>query len=216
MLTFSGSPGLDADSVAAADLVVFADAHRATPTDTAGKQLLGLAALIDDVSEGQQTVQNIDRNTYPIFRGNHLANGGAPRELSLDLIQQGIDTGHIESGMEADFMVGGYGQRRKYLNLLWYDVRYGPQRLEGGFSVLKYNNLDWVVDKDCQPNRLYFMVKEYLQKYVVAPIGILDQAGTQLERLPKQDVYELLIGGYFNTGHEQPNSAVKLADLSEL
>jgi len=112
-------------------------------------------------------------------------------------------------------MIGGFGQRRNYLNQLWYDVRYGPQKLEGGFEVLKYNSLDWVVDKDCQLNRVYFGVKEYLQKYVVAPIGILDYAGPQMERLPKTDLYELLVGGYFNTGIERPNAWAKLLDLIE-
>lgn len=199
----------------ATDVLRYEDAGEGPPTDTQGKQLLGLAAQVDDVNEGDQTHQNVDRNVFTIFRGGRLHNSGVARALSLDLVQQSCDQVTIESGEEPDFMVGGFGQRRNYLNLLWYDVRYGPQRLEGGFEVLKYNNLDWVVDKDCQLARLYFGVKEYLQKYVISPIGILDQAGTQMERLPKQDLYEILVGGYFNLGCERPNAWVKTTDLSE-
>lgn len=205
--------------VIAGDFVYFQDAKltgSAAAAESTGKQITGLASLVDDTSEGvSSTIQNIDRTTFTIFRSSVLSNGGTSRALSLDLVQQLSDAIAQESGEEPDWMVGGYGQRRNYLNLLWYDVRYGPKDLRGGFEVLKYNNLDWVVDKDCQLGRIYAGMKDSLKKYVVAPIGILDQAGPQMERVPKTDVHELLIGGYFNAGIERPNTWGKMVDLTE-
>jgi hypothetical protein len=202
--------------VAAGDVICWHDSQSPAGSDAAGKQLLGLTSLIDDTSDSPSaTIQNIDRAVYPIFKATVTRNGSVARALSLDLIQKHLDSISIASGEECDWMVGGYGQRRNYLNLLWYDVRYGPKDLRGGFEVLKYNNLDWVVDKDCPDGQIITMVKEYVKKYVVAPIGILDQAGPQMERVPKTDTYELLIGGYFNIGHERPNSSGRLDDLIE-
>ncbi len=204
--------------VIAGDIVTYEDAiltGAAAPSDASGKQFTGLAALIDDVTEGLQTVQNIDRNVFTIFRGSRLHNSGTRRPLSLDLIQSAVDTAEQLAGEPPDFLVSGFGQRRNYLNLLWYDVRYGPQELKGGFTVLKYNNMDWYVDKDCQLARLYTFNRQQINKYEVQPIGILDQAGPQLERVPKFDIYEILVGGYANLGIIRPNGCVKLIDLIE-
>ena len=216
----NGNVAVAASAIAVTDIIAFEDAQLTgtwAPTDTAGKQILGLDSLIDDVTNGPQTIQNIDRNVYTIFRANCMRGGvpGTARPLSLDLIQEAIDRSENESGEVADFIVGGFGQRRNYLNLLWYDVRYGPQKLIGGFETLKYNQLDWVVDKDCTRGRLYVGTQEHLKKYVVAPLGILDQAGAQMERQPKTDLYELMIGTYMNLGHDRPNSWTKVVDLIE-
>ena len=214
----TGTDDPNSDGVVATDIICFEDSNQAAPdapSDVAGKQILGLASLVDNNTEGLTTVQNIDRSVRPIFNSSVLSNGGTDRPLSLDLMQQLVDEIEAESGETPDFMVAGFGQRRNYLNLLWYDVRYGPQKLIGGFRTLQYNNLDWVVDKDCQLGRIYVGVRSELQKYVVAPIGILDQAGPQMERIPKKDVHELLIGGYMNLGMERPNTWGKMDDLDE-
>ena len=199
------------------DVLRFEDAGETTTAgaDTQGKQLLGLAAQVDDVNEGDQTHQGVDRNVYTIFRGNRDHNSGVARPLSLDLMQKSIDVINIESGEDPDFMIAGLGQRRNYANLLWFDARYQPQRFAGGFKVLQYADLDFLVDKDCQLGRIYFGTKEYLQKYVVKPIGVLNGAGADMERIPKSDLYEMLIGGYFNLGCTRPNAWLKLVDLAE-
>jgi len=204
--------------VVAGDLICFEDAQltgASAPTDAAGKQITGLATLVDDVTEGPQTLQNVDRNVFTIFRGNRLANAGVRRSLSLDLMQQAFDQSEILSGQPPDLVVGGFGQRRQYLNLLWYDARYQPEEFRGGFRVLKYNGVDFYVDKDCQIARIYFLNRTMLNKFEVQPIGILDQAGPQMERVPKFDVYEILIGGYLNMGAIRPNGNTKLVDLIE-
>jgi len=50
---------------------------------------------------------------------------------------------------------------------------------------------------------------------VVKPIGVLNGAGADMERIPKSDLYEMLIGGYFNLGCTRPNAWLKLVDLAE-
>lgn len=205
------------------DILVYEDTQDSSSTaatsgatDTAGKNLLGLRSLVDDTSEGPTTIQNISRATFPIFKSAVLSNSGTARPLSLDLLQNAIDQTAIEADEEPDFIIGGFGQRRNYFNLLVSDVRYAPQEFKGGFKTLMYNNLAWQVDKDCEPGRLYIGVKEAIKRFEIAPLGILDEgsAGGML-RLPKTDVYELLIGGYFNMGIDRPNAWAKLVDLIE-
>lgn len=196
------------------DVMVYEDAREGTiPAGEYGKQLSGLALLVDDTTEGPATVQNISRSTNPIWRGNRLHNSGAERELSLDLLQQLLDTNRKKSGVESDFMIMGYGMRRKYLNLLWHEVRFADQKLTGGFKTVQFDTLDILVDKDCPLGRVIALRKEKVEKFVVRELGILDDAGTQAERIPKTDVYEILLGGYFNLGIHQPNACGKMTDL---
>ena len=204
---------MTANEAGTGDYAIYEDGRENVPSGEQGKTLAGFALLVDDETEGPTTVQNISRTTHPIFRGNRLHNSAVERELSLDLLQQLLDTNRIQSGVESDFLVSGYGMRRKYLNLLWHDVRYAPQQLKGGFKTLQFDSLDWYVDKDCPHGRVIAGRKEMIKKYVVRPLGILDDAGSQAERIPKTDTYEILIGGYFNFGIERPNSWGKLVDL---
>lgn len=204
-----------ANETGTGDIVTYEDAQESIPAGEIGKQLAGLSQLVDDGTDGPATVQNIDGTVFGIWNANVLANSATNRELSLDLLQQLLDTNRIKSGQESTFLISGYGLRRKYLNLLWYDVRYGPQDLKGGFTVLKFDHLDWYVDKDCPLGRVWAFTKEMIKKYVVKPLGILDEAGSQAERIPKTDTYEILLGGYFNIGIEQRNATGRLQDLTD-
>jgi hypothetical protein len=204
-----------AGSTAATDRVFREDSRSDIAATAEGKELNGLRFIVDDTTTSIDTFQNIDRSSVAIWNGNVLQNSGTLRPLSLDLMQVGVDTGEIESGMRTNRIIGGYGQRRNYLNLLWYDVRYGPQELKGGFQVLKYNDIDFWVDKDASLQTLFFLSRETIQRYEVQALGILDEAGVGAERLPQQDVYEILIGGYFNLGCGQCNANTRMIDLQE-
>jgi len=208
--------GIVANETGTGDMIVYEDAQESVPSGQPGKTLSGLDILVDDVTDAGATVQNISRSTYPSFKGNVLSSGVTPaveRELSLDLLQSMLDTNRIQSGMESDFLVSNMGLRRKYLNLLWHDVRYTAQDLRGGYRTLQFDNLTWYADKDCSLGRIFCGYKDAVKKFVIKPIGILDDAGSAAERVSKKDVYEFLIGGYFNTGITQPNSWSRMEDL---
>jgi hypothetical protein len=195
------------------DIIVYEDAREGTiPASDPGKQLAGLAALIDDVTEGPQTLQNIDRNTFPGFRGTRMHNSNALREVSIDLLQTGVDTCRIKGKKQPDMIVSNYGLRRKYANLLLPDVRYAPEQLKGGFKVITFDGIDWFVDKDCSLGRIYFLRKDSLERFEMEPIGLLDEV-SEGERVSKKDVYEFLVGGYLNLGVLRPNGNVKMTDL---
>jgi hypothetical protein len=202
-------------TIVAGDRVFRQDVRLNIATTAEGKEMGGILFIVDDGTDSINTYQAIDRSTTTVWQGNRVGNSGVNRSLSLDLIQSTIDTAEIESGMKIDRIISGYGQRRNYLNLLWYDVRYGPQELKGGFTVLKYNDVDWWVDKDHPTEQISMLYRDCIQRYEVKSLGILDEAGVGAERVSKQDVYEILIGGYFNLGCTNPNANARLVDLAE-
>lgn len=208
------SPNAAGTGVVAGDRIVYEDAQNPAPTNF-GKQLLGLTTLVDDTTEGPTTVQNIDRSVYPIFKSTVTHNSAVFRDLSLDWLQQHEDSVAQDCGEEPDFWIAGYGMKRQLLNLLWHDIRFAPEQLKAGYKVLQFNGHDWLTDKDAPYSRIFAGVKQYLQKYVVEPIGILDQAGAQMERVSKTDLYELMIGGYLNIGLTRPNAWGKMKDVRE-
>ncbi len=209
------------DTHAATDVIVREDtvaegaaAGPHVPAD--GVEMTGLRAIVDDDNDGPTTFQNINRSTAAnaLWNAQVLRNGGTLRELTLDLMQQAEDQGEISSGVRSDMLIAGYGQRRKYLSLLLPDVRFAPQRLVGGFRVLQFNDKPFYVDKDMTPEEMYMLVRRNYQRFIVRELGILDEAGSA-ERIPSQDVYEIVIGGYFNIGVEKTNCEVRIADLKE-
>lgn len=212
--------GTQQANVANGDVITYEDAQLTgtfAPAlgATAGKQLTGLATLVDDNTEGPTTVQNVSRTTFPIFNATRLNNSGTRRPLSLDLLQAGSDQAQILSGMEPDMLISAFGQRRNYLNLLIENVRFVANEMKGGYRTLQFNGLNYLVDKDCQLARVYFLNTKTFNKFEVAPLGILDDAGTQMERIPGFDVYEILLGAYLNMGITRPNANVKIVDLIE-
>jgi hypothetical protein len=188
------------------------DTNGPVPSD--GVELTGLRAIVDDGTDSSVTFQNISRTTYPEWSAQVLGNSGTLREITLDLLQQAEDQGEIDSGKRADMLVTGYGQRRKYLALLLPDVRFAPQKLIGGFKTLQWNDKSVFIDKACNPEEVYMLVRRSIQKYNVQEIGILDNAGPA-ERIAGYDKYEIVIGGYFNLGVDAANCNVRLVDLKE-
>jgi hypothetical protein len=211
----------DQDEYAATDYIVREDTINAGsesggPVPTDGVEMTGLRSIIDDDTDGPSVFQGIDRSVAAnaAWKANVLRNAGTPRPLTLDLLQQAEDTGELASGIKSDMAVTGYGQRRKYIQLLIPDVRYAPQVLKGGFRVLQFNDKPVYVDKDAMPEEWYFMVRRNYNRFTVRELGILDNAGPA-ERIAGRDVYEIVIGGYFNLGVEKTNCEVRLVDLLE-
>jgi hypothetical protein len=118
-----------------------------------------------------------------------------------------------------DFLISGLGQRRNYVNLLWFDARYEPQNFKGGFRVLQYagghTSVDWYSDKDCPLGEVIGLNRGSIKRYEVQGMGILDEMGAGTTRVSGKDVYEVLVGMYGNLGATRRNCNFRLGDLSE-
>jgi len=212
-ITYSG--GDLSGSIIATDVVFREDERLNLAGTVEGKELNGFRFMGDDGTDSLATFQNVSRTSVAVWKANRLFNAGTLRPLTLDLLQQLVDAVTTSSTEEPTHLLMGLGQRRMYLNTLWYDVRYEPQQLKGGFKTLQYNNMDVLVDKDMLPQQVVCFVRNKIKKYELQPLGILDHAGVGAERIGHFDTYEMLIGMYGNLGSTRPNAIGRLGDLTE-
>lgn len=206
-------------SIVATDRVFKEDVRLDAAASAEGSELAGLRFIVDDGTDSIVTFQNISRTAQPIWKAFRQFNGGVPRPLSLDLIQSWFDQVEIDSGEFVDFLLSGLGQRRVYVGLLWHDARYEPQTFKGGFRVLQYagghTSVDWYSDKDCMPGQVIGLTRKHIQRYEVQGLGILDEMGAGTQRVQGRDIYEILVGGYFNLGTTRSNAHFRAGDLQE-
>jgi len=189
-------------------------AHATTNTPI---EITGLDGIYDDGTL-LATFQGILVASYPKWQANILANSGVDRELSIDLLLQGVDVMRTAAKKKPGMMRMGLGQRRKYANLLLPDVRFAPAELMGGYEVLTFSagdgSIKMLIDPMCTPGNIYLEPDGTIMKYEMMPIGWgnLDQ---QIHQRAGYDEWDQFLRIYTNLGCEQRNSLVKITDLVE-
>jgi hypothetical protein len=185
--------------------------------DSRGLEMMGIRAIVDDGTLGA-SFQNINRTTYPRWRGNILGNSGTNRALTLDLMQRSIDTASELGNGEIDLIVAHYSARREYIRLLSPDVRYAPLELRGGFKTLVYaggaDEIPFHFDKDADYNRIYFLDTSSLKVYRQSDFYWADEDGAILSRVSNQDAFEAFLKFYANLGCDAPNKNSRLDDIT--
>jgi hypothetical protein len=119
------------------------------------------------------------------------------------------------SGSRIDMVVGSYNARDAYLKLLVPQKRFTDLKLDGGFQTLEYNGREFVVDVDCQDDRIYFINKASIQKYGLFDLKFVDQGGGVLKHdsLSAGDVFYAFMRAICNLGTTQANANSKITDL---
>ncbi len=214
-ITYSGSDL--SGSIIATDRIFREDSRLNRAATVEGKELCGLRFLLDDGTDSIATLQAIDRSTTTIYKANRFHNSGTPKALDLADIQKWIDETEITGESKIDMMVMGHGVRRAYVSLLWFDVRYVPQQLKGGFQVVDYSGIPIYVDKDAPAQTVIGMSRDTIKRYVLKELGILgpNVGGSEAERTSHQDNYEILLGCYANLGTDRPNANFRTVDVQE-
>jgi len=206
------------DTVAQGSFMVRMGAREAVhATTNVPVEMTGIDGIYDDGTL-LATFENIAVATNPWWKANVLGNSGVNRELSIDLMLQGIDLARTQSGKRITTMRMGLGQRRKYAGLLLPDVRFAPTELRGGYETLTFAAGDGlvkiVVDPDLATNKVYMEPDGAIQKYEMTGLGWgnLDQ---QIHQRAGYDEWDQFLRIYTNLGAEQRNCLVLLKDLIE-
>lgn len=198
-------------TVAANDLVVEGDSN-ATSYNNA---ILGLLAAINNDTG---TYLGISRSTYPEWRSNILSNGGTLWDLSLNLLQNGLDMVHYRSRSAITHIIGDYSARQEYLNLVAPDRRYMDNNFEGGFSYLEYNGgsgpVRFYFDKYCPFNRIFLLDKSSWRVYTVNDFHFVANDGRILVRASDRDNYEFWVRWIGNIACIAPNSNGVIRDVN--
>lgn len=206
------------DTVASGSFMVRMGAREAShATSNTPVEMTGLDGIYDDGTL-LSTFENIVVATYPQWKANVLGNSGTNRELTLNLMLQGLDLTRTRSGRRVQTMRMGLGQRRKYANLLLPDVRFAPTSLRGGYEELTFAGGDGsvkiVIDPDLSPNKIFMEPDGAIQKYEMTELGWgnLDQ---QIHQRAGYDEWDQFLRIYTNLGVEQRNCLTLIKDLTE-
>jgi hypothetical protein len=182
-----------------------------------GTELTGLDALVDDgvYRPGALILEDIDRSVNPLWKAKVFSNSGTPRDLQLNLMQLAMDVPEIVSGRRIDLMVGSYNARDRYIQLLVPQKRFVDLNLDGGFQKLEYNGRDFLIDVDCQDDRIYFLNRDSIKKFGLFDLQFVEQTGGILKHdsLSAGDVFYGFMRIIANLGVVQANANSKIVDL---
>jgi len=182
----------------------------------AGVECYGVQALVDGYTEANMwgsnafygsSIQGInrDQNGAGVTAWNALifGNSGTTRIIDSNLVQSVLDEINVQTGLEADFIMGHHSVVRAFLDSVAADRRYvasGAPNYDAGMKSLSYNGVQIEYDRMAPYNNLLIGVKSALRKFTLKPIGFADQDGAILSRVSAQDNWDFWLSTYFNLG----------------
>lgn len=177
-----------------------------------GKELSGLRLICDDGTFAT-TFENINITNEPEWVGNVIDAGAAP--VSQDLMQRTAYRQMVVGGGSADKLISNVGQARNFLNTELNKVRYEAAKVEGGYTVLKWNDKEWLLDKDYPFGEVGMYNSKYIERFEVRDVHLADLDGKTVDRLQGFDK----IAGYYvyqgNLGTWKRNAHARLINLTE-
>lgn len=94
----------------------------------------------------------------------------------------------------------------------------GPAVFRQDFEKVQHGNSEWMVDVDCDEDRIYGLNMQYFKKFVLMPFGTYDLDNMTMRMYfsngAGSDKYTGWQGMKFNIGNERPNSNFVIKSLS--
>ncbi len=172
--------------------------------DTLGKQMMGIAGVIDNANPVLLSggLHGIDAaNTYWQAQVND-GGGTTDRALTLDLMQDPLDQIAMNSDFDetdVEFLFGNYPVRAKYLALLRDEKRFvNTLTLDGGWTGLAYNDKPFIVDSQAKRGTIFYVNPATLSILRTADFDWADQDGSILSRVSGEDAYDAFLYAYMN------------------
>jgi len=157
------------------DLIVMSGVLDNAPTE--GKEISGLQRICDTTTLGT-SFEGISASTYSEWQGNVIDAGAVP--VSQDLLQRIANRVSWVGDSSPDLLMSAYGQARNFLNTELNKVRYEPAKVEGGHTVLKWNDLTWMIEKDYPLNEVGMYNTEYIERMQIDEPRLASYTGNQL------------------------------------
>jgi hypothetical protein len=160
------------------------------PTGQIGKELVGFQSIADTTTFST-TFENVVVANNPEWQGNVIS-FSVP--VSQDALQQIYNRNMIVGGKKADFLISNYGQARNFLNTEIQKTRYEPGEIEAGHTVLKWNDLEWLIDKDYDLGEVGMYTMDYIEKFQTRDPHLSKLTGLTLYQVDGFDK----VGGYYS------------------
>ena len=115
----------------------------------------------------------LSRVTYPEWAANVLGNGGTPRSLTPDLMNQAEALLFSACGRNPDFIMTSVGVRRKYKGMFETALQWRTPDNQNvpGVADPQYSNIPVLRDKDATAGKLIMGVRDFLQVQYLPPLG---------------------------------------------
>jgi len=220
------------------------DLYSGTGATTEPITIAGLStvALLADTG----TYANISRNTYSQWKSNVLGNSSVPRPLTIQLMRDMMRTIYIASGHKPDLILADpfqheqygltFGPFRRYIKDSMY-VAGDKIELDGGYSVLEFDGIPVIEDKDAVAGEMLFLNTKsvsirplpHAAMQLAASSGQLEITGSEeanegpgntglrarIQQLANDGDYMVFqVVVYLQTQVRHPNRCGKLTDLA--
>lgn len=191
--------------------------------DTLGKQLMGIAGIIDNanpplLSGGLEGIDVSSGNSWWTAQVND-GGGTTDRALTLDLMQDPLDQIGMNSDADdkdVEFLLGNYPVRAKYLGLLRDEKRFvNTMTLDGGWSGLAYNDKPFIVDPQAKRGTIFYVNPSSLVILRTSDFDWADQDGSVLCRVVNEDAYDAFLYAYMNLATTARNQNGVLKYITE-
>lgn len=189
------------------------------------KEVYGLLGIIDDGTY-MNTLSNINRTTYPVFKSTVIALNGS---LNLDVIQRLIDTidevGSGKFAQEGVFFCAS-DTRREYLKLVQPDRRYtsssGPLTPDGGPTKaglrkggeITYGDRPWKVAPSAPYGTLFAMLKGTITRYIHVRGEWADEDERIFRNVAGYDKWEAFYRIFDNLHSDRPNDGGRIDGIT--
>jgi len=160
-------------------------------------------------------LQGVQSSSTTVWRSNNFMNGGVPRALTTDLMQQAMDAAEQNGQATATVGLGSYNVRRTYVNLLTADRRYvNEYMLDGGFKAIDFNGIPIVPDKDAPEAALFLLSEPNLMIARMSDFYWLDKDGAILSRVSGLDEWDAILAYYAELATDRRNAHAVIGDIA--
>lgn len=187
----------------------------ATNALTDSYEMMGLKGIVDDGTY-VDTLHNISRTSYAYWKCSTSStddNSGTLRDITDALIQAQLSAVEANGG-KTNLIISDHAIRDAVVALMIADKRFvNTTKLEGGFTALNYNGIDWVADGDCPANTVFFIDTDHLQIMQMSDWSWMDRDGAVLSRVADSDSYEAVLYWYADLTTDKPKAHAFLRDV---
>lgn len=176
------------------------------------KELNGTQGIAD-TNVFSTIFEGIDVTQFPVWTGNVIDGAGGP--ASQDLLLRTANRIGMVGGTTPDILKSNYGQARNYQAQELPKTRYEAGEIKGGAVVLKWQNMEWIVDWTYPIGEVAMLSSAHIQKFQTRDMHMADETGNELYQIVGTDN----IGGYYiyegDIGTWKRNAHGRLVNLLE-
>lgn len=167
---------------------------------------------LEDIFTANNTIYNVDRNTYKFFNAGIKNVGGA---LNLKVLEEVVDNARQATTEMPTHILAALDTKREYSNLLQSQKRFNDtQEYKGGQKMLMFEDLPVVPDRYQKSGILDVLAIKNFKRYTMKDWDWLDKDGALLSRVPNKAVYGATLSSFMEIACDKPASQYRMSGIT--